>query len=198
MKTIDLAVKVGLGMALLAALIDVPHCAFSRRPVAGFLIDHLYNSLVFVVACVSFVYFGWRVGIRGCLLSNHGPITFQHYVVIGQRTKRKLLMIKHGNDKRYKICMFVVIFSALIVRGSYILRYLNSYNKLRGNIRRNENVQPFDLREHVYRGKSVEMESIYSELFLFTNCLRRIQVLLLIKDVNYCVILCQKLEHRFA
>lgn len=107
-------------------------------------------------------------------------------------------MIKHGNDKRYKICMFVVIFSALIVRGSYILRYLNSYNKLRGNIRRNENVQPFDLREHVYRGKSVEMESIYSELFLFTNCLRRIQVLLLIKDVNYCVILCQKLEHRFA
>lgn len=57
-KTMELAVKVGLGMALLAALIDVPHCAFCRRPVAGFLIDHLYNALVFVVACMSFVYFG--------------------------------------------------------------------------------------------------------------------------------------------
>jgi hypothetical protein len=56
-KTLEMAVKVGLGMSLLAALIDVPHCAFSRRPLAGFVIDHLYNTLVYVIACLSFVYF---------------------------------------------------------------------------------------------------------------------------------------------
>lgn len=57
-KSVQLAVKVGLGMTLLAALIDIPHCVFSRRALTGFLIDHLYNALVFVVVCVSFAYFG--------------------------------------------------------------------------------------------------------------------------------------------
>jgi len=51
-------VKVGLGMALLACLVDVCHCAFSKRSVIGFLIDHMYNALVFVSACVSLAYFG--------------------------------------------------------------------------------------------------------------------------------------------
>lgn len=57
-KSVELAVKIGLGMALLAMLIDVSHCVFSHRSVVGFLIDHLYNTLVFVVICVSFTYFG--------------------------------------------------------------------------------------------------------------------------------------------
>ncbi|KAL4228334.1 hypothetical protein ACF0H5_013764 [Mactra antiquata] len=57
-KTLALGFKVGLGMTLLSILVDIPHCAFSRRSIVGFLIDHFYNSIVFIVACMSFVYFG--------------------------------------------------------------------------------------------------------------------------------------------
>ncbi|KAH3781797.1 uncharacterized protein LOC127841678 [Dreissena polymorpha] len=57
-RSVEEAVKVGLGMAALAMLVDVCHCAFSKRSVVGFIIDHLYNTCVFVSACASFAYFG--------------------------------------------------------------------------------------------------------------------------------------------
>ncbi|XP_052796869.1 uncharacterized protein LOC128229181 [Mya arenaria] len=57
-RSVEQGVRVGLGMATLSMLVDVAHCAFSRRAVVGFLIDHLYNACVFVSACVSLAYFG--------------------------------------------------------------------------------------------------------------------------------------------
>ena len=57
-KTLEQAVKVGLALTGITMLVDVPHCMFSQRAVVGFVIDHLYNGLVLVTACVSYVYFG--------------------------------------------------------------------------------------------------------------------------------------------
>ena len=57
-KTVQMAVKIGMSLTGVAMLVDVPHCMFSQRAAASFIIDHLYNGLVLVTACVSFVYFG--------------------------------------------------------------------------------------------------------------------------------------------
>ena len=58
MTSFELAVKIGLALTGVAMLVDVPHCVFGHRAVVGFMIDHLYNALVFVTMAVSFVYFG--------------------------------------------------------------------------------------------------------------------------------------------
>ena len=57
-KTWDKAVKVGLALHGISMLVDVPHCVFSQRAFVAFIIDHLYNGLVLVTACVTYAYFG--------------------------------------------------------------------------------------------------------------------------------------------
>ncbi|KAL3866746.1 hypothetical protein ACJMK2_044023 [Sinanodonta woodiana] len=56
--SIAVAVKVGVSLTGMAMLVDLPHCLFGQRSLVVFVIDHIYNLLVFVTMSVCLVYLG--------------------------------------------------------------------------------------------------------------------------------------------
>lgn len=55
---VEAAIRIGVGLGALVTVSDIPHCLFSCRSVIVFIIDHLYDTAVFVAMCASIVHFG--------------------------------------------------------------------------------------------------------------------------------------------